>query len=113
MRPTNLMKLNLMKMISCKSPGLRLITVAFLLLYSIGVNAQDKAKKDTSSYTLTEPQVLLISQLLSYGDSAAGNSDKISTRDYNNFHYQVLKVDSILRVQYTKKHPVKKDAKKP
>jgi hypothetical protein len=71
------------------------------------------SKVDSTSYILTEPQVVLITQLLAYGDSAAGNSDKISTRDYNNFHYQVLKVDSILRVQYTKKHSAKKDAKKP
>lgn len=110
-------------MIFCKLKGLQLIAVALLLLGSLAVSAQNtsshikhadvvNSKVDSASYVLTERQVLLISKLLAYGDDAAGNSDKISTRDYNNFHYQVLKVDSILRVQYAKKHP-KKDAKKP
>lgn len=39
----SLMKSNLtMKMISCKITRLSLITIAFLLLYSIGVSAQEK-----------------------------------------------------------------------
>lgn len=69
-------------------------------------------KTDSTLYVLTEPQVILITQLLSYAETTAGNSDKISTRDYNNFHYQVMKIDSVLRVQYAQKHPPKKDAKK-
>lgn len=90
-----------------------LIATPLLLLCSIAVNAQVKkpAPKDTSSYVLTEPQVILITQLLNYAETTAGNSDKISTRDYNNFHYQVMKIDSVLRVQYAQKHPPKKDAK--
>lgn len=96
-----------------KLTRLSLIATALLLLCSIAVNAQVKkpAPKDTSSYVLTEPQVILITQLLSYAETTAGNSDKISTRDYNNFHYQVMKIDSVLRVQYAQKHPPKKDAK--
>lgn len=113
-------------MISCKLPGLRLITVALLLLGSLGVKAQNTSshikhadvvnigttKTDSTLYMLTEPQVILITQLLNYAETTAGNSDKISTRDYNNFHYQVMKIDSVLRVQYAQKHPPKKDAKK-
>lgn len=108
-----------------KLTRLSLIATALLLLGSLGVKAQNTSshikhadvvnigttKTDSTLYVLTEPQVILITQLLSYAETTAGNSDKISTRDYNNFHYQVLKVDSFLRVQYTKKHP--KDVKKP
>jgi len=103
-----------------------LFAVAFLLLCSIGVNAQNTSshikhadvvnigtsKNDSTLYTLSEPNVILITELLSYADGVAGNSDKITTRDYNSFHLQVFKIDSILRVQYLQKHPPKKDAKK-
>lgn len=71
-----------------------------------------QAKPDSTKYTLNEAQIAQISRLLSFSDSAVGNSDKITTRDYNEFHRQVMQIDSVLRVQYAKKHP-KKDAKKP
>jgi hypothetical protein len=62
---------------------------------------------------LTESQIIQISQLLSFGEVAAGNSDKISTKDYNVYHAAVVHIDSVLRSQYMKFHPVKEQAKKP
>jgi hypothetical protein len=67
-----------------------------------------QSKPDTTrKYTLSEPVIIQISTLLSYGDNIAGNSDKISTRDYNAYHSAVLKIDSVLREQYLRYHPAK------
>jgi hypothetical protein len=74
-----------------------------------------QSKPDTTrKYTLSEPVIIQISALLSYGDNLAGNSDKISTRDYNAYHAAIAKVDSVLREQYLKWHPQpKQQIKKP
>ena|SRR5579859_5712796 len=64
------------------------------------------------TYKLDEPTIIQISQLLAFGETAAGNSDKISTKDYNAYHAAVVHVDSVLRQQYIKFHP-KETVKKP
>lgn len=88
----------------------KLITL-ILLSFAIEVSAQ--TTKPDSTYKLTEPQVYQISQLLDYGLKLAGNSDKISTRDYNEFARQVASIDSLFRMRYMQLHPVKpKEVKK-
>jgi len=84
-----------------------------VLLFAMSCSGQTVKKDTTATYKLTEPQILQISQLLSFGEVAAGNSDKISTKDYNAYHAAVLHIDSVLREQYFKFHPVKEKAKKP
>lgn len=77
-------------------------------MWGICCMAQTKPKADT----LTEAQVIQISQLLNFGETAAGNSEKVSTAQYNQYHAQVAKIDSVLGVMYRKWHPVKKEGKK-
>jgi hypothetical protein len=79
-----------------------LIIPAILLLTNMAF-AQQKPKCDT----LTEKQVIEISQLLNFGEVAAGNSDKVSTNQYNQYHIQVAKIDSVLGIMYRHWHPVK------
>jgi len=91
-------------------------TLIFLILaFAALAGFAQTTKKDTPImyYKLTESQVSQISQLLYFGEVAAGNSDKISTKDYNAYHAAVLHIDSVLRVQWNKFHPVKGTAKKP
>ena len=86
-----------------------IITIS-LVLCSIASMGQQKPKVDT----LTEKQVIEISQLLNFGEQAAGNSDKVTTSQYNAYHAQVAKIDSVLGVMYRKWHPVKaKPTEKP
>lgn len=84
------------------------LLILLTICFCTAVKAQSKPKCDT----LTESQVVTISQLLQFGELAAGNSDKISTSQYNQYHAQVAKIDSVLRVIYLKWHPVKEQAKK-
>lgn len=79
---------------------------AFSIILSTQIKAQDKPKSKTD--TLTEKQVIEISQLLNIGEQVAGNSDKVTTAQYNQFHERVVKIDSVLGILYTKWHPVKK-----
>lgn len=81
-----------------------LITILTLLpLFGLAQAKPDTTKK----YTLSEPDILQISQLLSFGDNAAGNSTAVSTNDWKAYHSAVLRVDSVLRVQYLRFHPEK------
>jgi hypothetical protein len=84
------------------------ITIA-LLLCSIGVFAQ---KKDTTRYHFTEPDAILIDNLMGQLDQVSGNSDRVSTSQYNQLHRAVLRVDSLIKSQWQKYHPVKEQPKK-
>jgi len=90
-------------------------TITLALAFAALAGFAQTTKKDTPImyYKLTESQVSQISQLLYFGEVAAGNSDKISTKDYNAYHAAVLHIDSVLRSQYMKFHPVKEQPKKP
>lgn len=50
---------------------MKIILTILLAFTVLAVNAQTK-KPDSLTYTFSEPQVILISQLLSYGESAVG-----------------------------------------
>ena len=91
------------------------IYITLALAFAASAGFAQTTKKDTQImyYKLTESQVSQISQLLYFGEVAAGNSDKISTKDYNAYHAAVLHIDSVLRAQWAKFHPVKGTAKKP
>lgn len=88
---------------------MKYLTIITLTLCSIAVKAQQKSKPVD---TLTESQVIQISQLLQFGEVAAGNSDKVSTSQYNQYHAAVAKIDSVLGVMYRKWHPVVKPVEK-
>lgn len=87
-----------------------------LLLFTLfipGVAMAQQPKQD-STYRLSEKQIIQISQLLDYGLKAAGNSDRISTKDYNEFARQVAHIDSLFRSRYQQLHSQpKQEGKKP
>ena len=92
----------------------KLILILILIMAnSPFLKAQTTAKPDTAKYRFTEPDVVLIDNLLGQLDQCAGNSDRISTSQYNAIHHAVLRLDSVIKVQYFKFHPVKEKAKKP
>lgn len=71
-------------------------------------------KKDTAKhYHFSEPDIILIDQLMSQLDVVSGNSDRVSTAQYKQFHEAVIHVDSLIKVQWNKLHPVKEQPKKP
>jgi hypothetical protein len=89
-------------------------TITLALAFAASAGFAQTTKKDTvPTYRLDEPTIIQISQLLAFGETAAGNSDKISTKDYNAYHAAVVHVDSVLRSQWNKFHPVKEQPKKP
>jgi len=88
------------------------IYITLALAFAALAGFAQTTKKDTVTYKLTESQIIQISQLLSFGEVAAGNSDKISTKDYNAYHAAVLHMDSVLRAQWAKFHLVKEQPKK-
>lgn len=79
---------------------------AISIILSTQINAQDKPKSKAD--TLSENQVIEISRLLNISEQVAGNSDKVTTAQYNQFHERVMKIDSVLAIFYQKWHPVKK-----
>jgi hypothetical protein len=91
------------------------LTITLALAFAALVGFAQTTKKDTTAayYKFTESQIIQISQLLSFGEIAAGNSDRISTKEYNGYHAAVLHIDSVLRSQYMKLHPAKEQPKKP
>lgn len=75
--------------------------------------AQTKPKPDTSAhYRFPEPEIILIDNLVGQLDVLAGNSDKVSTAQYNSIHRAVIHVDSLIKTQYFYYHPVKKEQPK-
>jgi predicted nucleic acid-binding protein len=87
------------------------ITIALILVASISM-AQTKA--DTSKrYRFSEPDVILIDQLMGQLDIVSGNSDKVSTAQYNAIRHSIARVDSLIKAQYSKFHPAKSEPKKP
>lgn len=87
-----------------------ILTIPVLLL-ALACSGQT-TKPDTTRYHFTEPDVVLIDNLLGQLDQVSGNSDKVSTAQYNQLHKAVIHIDSLIKVQYLKKHPVKEQAKK-
>lgn len=75
--------------------------------------AQTKQKPDTAAhYRFPETEIILIDNLMGQLDVLAGNSDKISTAQYNSIHRAVIHVDSLIKTQYFYYHPVKKEQPK-
>ena len=73
-----------------------------------------QTKTDTSKrYVFNESEVILIDNLIGQLDIVSGNSDKVSTSQYNQLHRAVMHVDSLIKIQWAKKHPVKEQPKKP
>lgn len=64
-----------------------------------------KLHADTPKYTIDEPTILQISNILSMANDLAATSDKISANQYNAYIKQIQHVDSILRIQYLRYHP--------
>lgn len=58
-------------------------------------------------YTFTEVQIKLVDRLLAVGDNGVATSDNYSRNQWKEYHLQVLKIDSAIKVQYLKYHPVK------
>lgn len=67
---------------------------------------------DSTHYHFTEPDVILIDNLMGQLDQISGNSDRVSTSQYNQLHRAVMHVDSLIKAQYSKKHPIKERPKK-
>lgn len=84
----------------------KILLLPAILIVSL-CHAQVKTKPDT----LAEKDLVLISQLLNFGETAAGNSEKVSTAQYNQYHAQVAHIDSVLREMWVKWHPVKASKK--
>jgi hypothetical protein len=78
-----------------------------ILISAISIIVSTSVKGQSKPDTLKESEVITISQLLAFGEQAAGNSDKVTTSQYNAYHAQVAKIDSVLGVMYRKWHPVK------
>jgi len=89
----------------------KLLIIFILALISTSVFGQ-AAKPDTTRYHFTESEVILIDNLMGQLDVVSGNSDKVSTAQYNSIHRAVMRIDSLIKVQYSKKHPVKWEGKK-
>lgn len=82
-----------------------------LLSASIKVSAQQKPKPDSAQYRLTESQAILMSNILNAADVIAGNSATVSTAQYRELHAQILKLDSVIRIQYLYYHKPKEQPK--
>jgi opacity protein-like surface antigen len=80
------------------------ILITALLVIVAMASAKAQSKPDTT-YTLTESQIKVVYNLLQAGDNAMGNSDKVSTREWRDFHIAAVKIDSVLTAQYMKFHP--------
>jgi hypothetical protein len=75
--------------------------------------AFSQAKTDSvKHYKFEEPETILIDNLMGQLDVLAGNSDKISTAQYNSIHRAVIHIDSLIKVQYFKFHPQPKQPAK-
>ena len=94
----------------------KLFTI-LLLSAAMTAGAQTKITKpqpklDTAlHYKFAEPEIIIIDNLVGQLDVLAGNSDKISTAQYNSIHRAVIHVDSLIKTQYFYYHPVKKEVK--
>lgn len=89
-------------------------TLIFLILaFAALAGFAQTTKPDTTRYHFTESEVILIDNLMGQLDQVSGNSDRVSTSQYNQLHRAVIHVDSLIKVQYSKKHPAKEQAKKP
>lgn len=93
----------------------KLITLTLILSASVCMAQQRQPEKvgvthpiavdTTLTYTLTEPTILQISNILAMANDLAATSDKISANQYNAYVKQIAHVDSTLRVQYLRYHP--------
>ena len=89
-------------------------TLSLIPLLCLCTVVMGQSKPDTTKhYTFAEPEAVTIDNLLGQLDQLSGNSDKISTSQYNAIHKAVLRIDSLIKVQYFKYHPVKGEPKKP
>lgn len=104
------------KYIKSFTPTQLCLLIAILIILGIGCHnrgmAQDKPKPDTLHYKFKEPDVALIDNLVGQLDVLAGNSDKISTAQYNVIHRSVIHLDSLIKSQYFRFHQVKEQPKK-
>lgn len=83
---------------------LTILTIILLPTLAFG-QAKQKLKQDTVKYTLNEPTIIQISNILSVANDIAAYSDKLSAHQYSEFVRQIKVVDSVLRVQYMLRHP--------
>jgi len=89
-----------------------ILTALILIPLFSGVLKAQTTKPDTNKYHFSEQDAILIDNLMSQLDQVSGNSDKVSTAQYNQLHKAVMHIDSLIKVQYLKKHPVKEQSKK-
>ncbi|MGN6639347.1 MAG: hypothetical protein ACTHJ8_10585 [Mucilaginibacter sp.] len=92
-----------------------LLSIALLCAVSLSVSAQSKkkvtqpvqaqVKPDTTIYTFKEPVILQIVNLLAVSEKQFSNSNDVTTSNFNAFHKEVMRIDSIIGVQYVKFHP--------
>jgi|GEM_PF-4975004 hypothetical protein len=87
----------------------QLLILTILVLISTSLFAQTK---DTTTYRFKEPDAILIDNLMGQLDQCAGNSDRISTSQYNQLHKAVMRIDSLVKKRYLELHPVKAEPKK-
>jgi len=82
--------------------------IAFASLAAFSQTKTDSVKH----YKFEEPETILIDNLMGQLDIIAGNSDKVSTAQYNSIHRAVIHIDSLIKVQYFKFHPQPKQPAK-
>lgn len=82
-----------------------------LLLFAPIIGMAQTTKPDTIHYKFQEPDVILIDNLIGQFDVLASNSDKVSTAQYTAIHHAVLRVDSLIKVQYFFYHKPKEQPK--
>ena len=86
-----------------------ILTLTFALI--VGVCSAQTKPDTTKHYTFKEPDAILIDNLVGQLDVVSGNSDKASTVQYNSIHRAVIRIDSLIKIQWVKYHPAKKGKK--
>jgi len=87
--------------------------LTIILITTISGYLKAQAKTDSvKHYKFEEPETILIDNLMGQLDVIAGNSDKVSTAQYNSIHRAVIHIDSLIKVQYFKFHPQPKQPAK-